>query len=93
MTAVDELGQTGLGSKTVTITYAVDPPIANFVSAPNTPKAGDTVTFNASASTVGVGATIATYTWDFGDGASTGDEYLAGDHHDLCLGRALTSSR
>lgn len=70
VSAVDELGQTGLGSKTVTITYAVDPPIANFVSAPNTPKAGDTVTFNASASTVGVGATIATYTWDFGTGAS-----------------------
>jgi PKD repeat protein len=67
--AVDDLGQGGLGAKTVTITYAVDPPIANFVIAPTAPKVGDTVTLNASASTVGTGATIVSYTWDFGAGA------------------------
>jgi PKD repeat protein len=70
VTAFDDVGQSGIGAKSVTVTFAVDPPVANFVSAPTAPKVNDTVTFNASGSTVGAGGTITTYTWDFGNGSA-----------------------
>lgn len=47
------------------------PPVANFTVSPSSPQAGANVTFNATSSTVGTGATITAYLWDFGDGTST----------------------
>lgn len=42
------------------------PPTADFTWSPSEPKAGEIVTFNASASTPGAG-TIVSYEWNFGD--------------------------
>lgn len=48
------------------------PPVASFTWTPPTPKVGEPVTFDASASTPN-GGTIIIYEWDFGDGGySTG---------------------
>jgi PKD repeat protein len=38
---------------------------------PSSPVANTAATFNASTSTVGTGATITQYAWDFGDGGAT----------------------
>jgi trehalose utilization protein len=46
------------------------PPIASFTHSPPFPKPGETVIFNASASTPD-GGTIVSYHWDFGDGNTT----------------------
>ena len=46
-------------------------PVANFTVTPSSPIANATATFNASTSTVGTGATITQYAWDFGDGGAT----------------------
>ena len=43
---------------------------SGFTFAPSSPGVGDTVTFNGSSSTVGAGATIDSYSWDFGDGST-----------------------
>ena len=46
-------------------------PVANFTVTPSSPVANTAATFNASTSTVGTGATITQYAWDFGDGGAT----------------------
>jgi PKD repeat protein len=46
------------------------PPRALFVVTPSSPTAGQQAIFNASTSTVGSGATIVQYLWDFGDGTT-----------------------
>jgi PKD repeat protein len=48
----------------------VEPPTANFTYSPSVPKAGETITFDASSSTPN-GGTITEYKWDFGDGNIT----------------------
>jgi PKD repeat protein len=68
VTAVDDLGQTGIAVKTVTVGFGVTAPVANFSIAPASPTAGVAATFVGSTSTVGVGATIVNYTWTSGDG-------------------------
>jgi PKD repeat protein len=45
-----------------------DPPVAAFDPIPAGPTAPATVTFDASRSSVGAGATITQYVWTFGDG-------------------------
>jgi PKD repeat protein len=52
------------------VVNAPAPPVASFTVAPSSPTAGAQAIFSAAASTVGVGATIVNYTWDFGDGGS-----------------------
>jgi PKD repeat protein len=67
VTAVDDTGQTGSAAKSVVVGFSIDPPVARFVVAPSSPRAGVQVTFNGSTSSVGVGATIVNYQWSFGD--------------------------
>lgn len=70
VTAIDDLGQAGRAARGVSVGYTVAAPVANFTVSPTSPTVGATVTFNGSTSTVGVGATIVSYVWDFGDGSA-----------------------
>jgi len=49
------------------VVQAPTPPVASFTVTPSSPTAGAVAVFSAAASTVGVGATIVRYLWDFGD--------------------------
>lgn len=54
-------------------------PTASFVFGPRSPKVGDTILFDASASAPSTGNTIVAWAWDFGDGnASPRVPYLMG---------------
>ena len=68
--AIDDLGQAGRAARGVSVGYTVAAPVANFTVSPTSATVGATVTFNGSTSTVGVGATIVSYVWDFGDGSA-----------------------
>jgi PKD repeat protein len=68
LTVTDSNGRTNQSAaQTVTVT-AGEPPTATFVFSPTTPKAGDTVFFNATQSTAGTGHRIVRYQWNWGDG-------------------------
>ena len=68
VTAFDDLGQSGIAVKTVTVGSSVTAPVAVFTVAPTSPTAGVQATFVGTSSTVGAGATIVNYTWNSGDG-------------------------
>jgi PKD repeat protein len=69
LTVTDEVGQTALANKTVTIA-AGGGTTASFTISPTNPKVNTDVFFNGSPSTAQSGASIASYTWDFGDGTA-----------------------
>jgi PKD repeat protein len=52
------------------VVSAPDAPVASFTVTPSSPTAGASAVFSAAGSTVGVGVTITSYVWDFGDGSS-----------------------
>jgi PKD repeat protein len=63
------------------VVQAPAPPGASFTVAPSSPTSGAPAIFSAAASTVGVGATITNYTWNFGDGGTaTGANALTVSH-------------
>jgi PKD repeat protein len=73
------------------IVKVVKYPIASFEYTPSLPRPGETVTFNASASTPD-GGTIISYLWDFGDGNITATDnaviahvYIVGDVYNVTL--------
>ena len=68
VTAHDDLGQTGIAVKTVTVGFGVTAPVAVLSIAPSSPTAGVQATMIGTASTVGAGATIVNYSWNSGDG-------------------------
>jgi len=70
LTVTDDLGQTGTTSNAITIGSPA--PISSFVFSPTAPATNQTVFFNASASSASQGRTIASYSWDFGDGSGPG---------------------
>lgn len=70
LTVQDDRGGVASTQRTLTISGPTAP-VANFTITPASPTAGTAVTFNASSSTVGTGATITQYAWDFGDGSAT----------------------
>jgi len=56
----------GVGSTTRSVVVnGPTPPVASFVVLPSSPRAGSAAVLDASASTVGAGATIAQYHWEF----------------------------
>jgi len=67
LTVTDSEGLSDSVTKPVTV---IAYPKASFVFSPTTPLAGESVTFNASAS-IPEGGTIVDYKWDFGDGNVT----------------------
>ncbi|MCP5049202.1 MAG: PKD domain-containing protein, partial [bacterium] len=71
LTVTDDLGGTGVTTRDVTVLGTNVPPVASFTFSPAAPTTGTTVFFNASSSTDEDGS-IASYSWDFGNGSSTG---------------------
>jgi PKD repeat protein len=74
---------------------AVDSPIADVTYTPSTPKVGDLVVFDASASVPAPGHSIASYFWDFGDnrpyandehGSDASHAYAAAGSYTMVLG-------
>jgi chitodextrinase len=68
LTLVDPYGRTQSKSQSITV-QAGGQPTAAFVFSPTNPRVGQSVNFNASGSRAPAGSTIASYTWDFGDGS------------------------
>jgi len=69
LTVTNERGVSASTTQRVTV-GAAGLPTATFVFSPGAPTIGESVYFNATASTAGTGHTIATYAWDFGDGTT-----------------------
>ena len=67
LTIADSYGRTASKSQSITVTQGAQP-TAQFVFSPTSPKVGQNVNFNSSGSRAPAGATIVSYTWDFGDG-------------------------
>ncbi len=72
LTVADWLGATSTKSRAVPVQLPA-PPLADFTASPASPMVGALVTFDATASTVGAGAAIVDYRWNFGDGSATFD--------------------
>jgi PKD repeat protein len=70
LTAVDDAGQQAVLSKNVTV--ATGNPTAIFTFSPASPNPGNTVTFDATASTAVGNATITSYTWSIGGVQASG---------------------
>jgi PKD repeat protein len=67
LTLVDGFGRARSLAQSITVLPATNPTAA-FVFSPTSIRIGTPVNFNASASRGSGGATIVSYTWDFGDG-------------------------
>jgi PKD repeat protein len=70
LTVVDDAGQQAVLSKNVTV--ATGNPTAIFTFSPASPNPGNSVTFDATASTAVGSATIASYTWSIAGVAASG---------------------
>lgn len=68
LTVTDNAGRVGVADALIVV--GSTNPTAAYVVSPTQPRAGQTISFNASASTAGPGRTIVSYAWDFGDGTS-----------------------
>jgi PKD repeat protein len=66
LVVTDDAGRFATATQTVTVTTGV--PVATFTFSPTAPRAGQSVTFDASSSLAASGRSITTYTWSWGDG-------------------------
>jgi PKD repeat protein len=71
LTVTDDKGFSATKTATLTV-VAPTVPTASFFVVPTSPRVGQSASFDASASSVGAGATIVSYTWDFGELGATG---------------------
>lgn len=70
LTVTDDRGLSATTApSTITVATASNP-VASFVVSPTSNRVGDTVNFNATASSVPPGREIQSWQWDFGDGTS-----------------------
>ena len=69
LTIADDFGRTAQTTKPITISPGAAP-VADFVTSPSAPDAGQAVFFNATTSRPAPGHSIVSYQWDFGDGAT-----------------------
>ncbi len=69
LTVVDVRGGVGSTSRSLTVNGPT-PPVAQFTAVPAAPTVGATVTFDATLSSVGAGATITSYQWTIDGGAA-----------------------
>ncbi len=75
LTTTDDAGQKGTSSTGVAVANASSgggggATAASFITSPSSPVVGQSVFFNASASTAATGKTISGYQWNFGDGTT-----------------------
>lgn len=82
LTVTDARGGSATTTRTVAIT-APAAPVAILTASPSTALVGTEITFDASASTVGVGATIVNYTFVWGDGSDNTVSTNQQTHHDF----------
>jgi PKD repeat protein len=81
LTVTDDQGNTSTCQTTVSV--GVSPPTCSFSASPSAPTIGQTVNFNASASTDD--GTIESYLWDYGDGSAaveTPDPFTTHSYND-----------
>jgi PKD repeat protein len=71
LTVTDNLGQSAQTSRTVSVGDQPKP-TASFNFSPTSPNVGQTINFNAAASTAPSGRTITGYVWIWGDGTANG---------------------
>jgi len=88
LVVTDDAGHQGVA--TATITIAADTPTADFTFSQLPPNAAHNMQFNSSGSKATPGRTIASYSWDFGDGgsstlASPSHAYAAGASYNVTL--------
>jgi PKD repeat protein len=69
LTVTDSRGGVASTTKPLTIS-GPEPPVARLEINPTSAVGGTVIAFNGAGSTVGLGATITQYVWDFGDGTS-----------------------
>ncbi|MEN3010169.1 MAG: CARDB domain-containing protein, partial [Candidatus Bipolaricaulaceae bacterium] len=69
LTVTDNQGASSSTSQRVTVRRPNQPPVASFTFTPANPNPGETVTFDASASSDPDG-TLVSYAWNFGDGTT-----------------------
>jgi len=68
----DDLGQTGTTTLPIPVSStSIPPPTAAFAFSPQQPAVGDTVSFDARASSAAQGHSIVSYKWTFGDNTGT----------------------
>jgi len=67
LVVTDDAGTTAQASQSLTV-GAAGQPSASFTFLPSSPRVNQQVAFDATASTPGTGATIATWKWNYGDG-------------------------
>ena len=65
-------------------------PTANFIVIPAQPRVGGTASFDASTTTVGVGAGIVSYVWDFGEAGATGGGKIAAYSYAVAGSKTVT---
>ncbi|MCP4216618.1 MAG: PKD domain-containing protein [bacterium] len=87
LTVTDDSGNTASASQAVVVSTGQNP-VATFTVSPTTPQAGESVTFNASASTYN--GPEPTYHWNFGDSQSGSGEitthiYTAANSYSVTL--------
>jgi hypothetical protein len=70
LTVTDTRNGVGSTSRSVTVNGPT-PPVASFVVVPAAPRSGSAAVLDASGSTVGAGATITQYSWEFPQESST----------------------
>jgi len=68
LTVTNDQGKQATASQVVSVT-TVPPPSSSYLVSPTTIHVGNTVNFNAAASTAAPGHTIVRYDWNFGDGS------------------------
>jgi PKD repeat protein len=69
LVVTDDAGRTSSGTVSVSVTS--DAPTADFTFSPASPTVGVNVNFNSGTSVPAPGRTIASYLWNFGDGATS----------------------
>jgi len=72
LTVTDDIGKTGVSSQSLNVGTAGDP-VAVFTTLPATPLVSENVIFNGLGSSAPTGRTIASYSWNFGDGTPFGN--------------------